>query len=47
MVGTLIVLWLMGVTVVESFMHRLPAIADGELAPVGFSSIGKGMLKFT
>ena len=47
MAGTLIVLWLMGVTVVESSMNRLPAIADGELAPVGFSSIGKRMLEFT
>lgn len=40
MAGTLIVLWLMGVVVVESSMNGLRAIADGELAPVGFNSIG-------
>lgn len=41
MVGTLIVLWLMGVTIVESSLNGLPAIANGGLAPIGFSSIGK------
>jgi len=41
MAGTVIVIWLMGVTVVEGCINGLPAIANGEFAPGGFSSIGK------
>lgn len=41
MVGTVIVLWLMVVTVVEASLNGLPAVKDGEFAPLGFNSIGK------
>ncbi|KAG0591516.1 hypothetical protein KC19_1G180400 [Ceratodon purpureus] len=40
MVGTVIVLWLVGVTVVEASINDLPAVRDGEFAAVGLSSIG-------
>jgi hypothetical protein len=39
--GTVIVLWLMCVTVIEASIHGLPAVRDGEFAPLGFTSIGK------
>ena len=41
MAGTVIVLWLVGVTVVEASINDLPAVRDGEFAAVGLSSIGK------
>ncbi|KAG0630426.1 hypothetical protein M758_1G177400 [Ceratodon purpureus] len=40
MAGTVIVLWLVGVTVVEASINDLPAVRDGEFAAVGLSSIG-------
>jgi hypothetical protein len=40
MVGTAIVLWLMGAVVIDSSKHNFPALRSHDLATVGFSSIG-------
>jgi hypothetical protein len=41
MAGTVIVLWLMCITIIEASIHGLSAVRDGEFAPLGFTSIGK------
>ncbi|CAK9219067.1 unnamed protein product [Sphagnum troendelagicum] len=40
MVGTAIVLWLMGAVVIDCSKHNFPALRSHDLATVGFSSIG-------